>query len=63
MSNESYIEEYWQERCDDLNSALSRAFGEINDLCNALDTVNEENARLRSMLSRIQVAMSQGLEL
>ncbi len=61
--SESYVEEYWQERCDDLNSALSRAFSELRELREALDIVNEENARLRSMLSRIEVAMSQGLEL
>lgn len=59
----SATEEYWQERCDDLNTALGNAMDELRELREAFDVSQEEIARLRSMLSRIQIAMSQGLEL
>jgi regulator of replication initiation timing len=58
-----YIEEYWAEKFDDINTALSHTLGELRDLRHQLAVAEEENAQLRSMLSRIQIAMSQGLEL
>lgn len=59
----SATEEYWQERCDDLNTALGNAIEELTNLRDQLSRSREEIYRLRSMLSRIQVAMSQGTEL
>ena len=56
-------EEYWQERCDDLNTALGHSMEELGALRQSLAVAQEEIHRLRSMLSRIQVAMSQGTEL
>lgn len=56
-------EEYWQERCDDLNTALSHAIEELTNLREQLSKSRNEIYQLRSMLSRIQVAMSQGTEL
>ena len=59
----SATEEYWQERCDDLNTALGHAIEELGHLREDFAKAQEEIHRLRSMLSRIQVAMSQGTEL
>jgi archaellum component FlaC len=59
----SATEEYWQERCDDLNTALGHAIEELTNLRDQLSKSREEIYRLKSMLSRIQVAMSQGTEL
>ena len=56
-------EEYWQERCDDLNIALSHAIEELTNLREQLSKSRNEIYQLRSMLSRIQIAMSQGTEL
>lgn len=59
----STTEEYWQERCDDLNTALGNAIDELTNLREQLAKSREEIYRLKSMLSRVQVAMSQGIEL
>jgi len=59
----STAEEYWQERCDDLNTALSHSIEELTNLREQLSNARDEIYRLKSMLSRIQVAMSQGTEL
>ena len=61
---------HWQARCDEMQVALETVREERDDLRNANETLCvdwrrllEQVAQLRSVVSRIQVAMSQGQEL
>lgn len=71
MSESSAAElAHWQARCDEMQVALERVREERDDLRinnNALTIayakMTNEVTELRSMVSRIQVAMSQGQEL
>jgi predicted nuclease with TOPRIM domain len=58
-----YVDEYWAEKFDDIDTALRHTLSELRELRHQLAVAEDENARLRSMLSRIQIAMSQRLEL
>lgn len=61
---------HWQARCDEMQVALERVREERDDLrinndalTIAYAKMTNEVTELRSMVSRIQVAMSQGQEL
>ena len=61
---------HWQARCDEMQVALERVREERDDLKTNNDALTvayahlvNEIAQLRSVVSRIQVAMSQGQEL
>jgi predicted nucleic acid-binding Zn-ribbon protein len=62
--------QHWQARTDDMQVALDRvreerdkARDEITHLLMIIEHGNKEVKQLRSMIDRIQVAMSQGQEL
>ena len=61
---------HWQARCDEMQVALERVREERDDLRSNNDALTvayakiaNEVSQLRSVVSRIQVAMSQGQEL
>jgi predicted nucleic acid-binding Zn-ribbon protein len=61
---------HWQARCDEMQVALDRMREERDDLRTNNDALTiayakiaDEVTQLRSVVSRIQVAMSQGQEL
>jgi predicted nucleic acid-binding Zn-ribbon protein len=61
---------HWQSRCDEMQVALERVREERDDLQSNNDALTiayakiaNEVTQLRSVVSRIQVAMSQGQEL
>jgi hypothetical protein len=55
--------QHWQARTDDMQVALDRVRDERDELRVAHAQLMEELSLLRQMISRIQVAMSQGQEL
>ena len=55
--------QHWQARTDDMQVALDRVRDERDELRVAYAQLMEELSLLRQMVSRIQVAMSQGQEL
>jgi hypothetical protein len=55
--------QHWQARTDDMQVALDRMRDERDELRVAHAQLMEEVSLLRQMISRIQVAMSQGQEL
>ena len=55
--------QHWQARTDDMQVALDRLREERDDLKVAYELLRTEVVALRSTVSRIQVAMSQGQEL
>ena len=55
--------QHWQARTDDMQVALDRMREERDELRVAHALLMEELSLLRQMVSRIQVAMSQGQEL
>lgn len=62
--------QHWQARCDEMQVALDRVREERDEARNQallLDSTNQllmsEVKQLRSMIERVQVAMSQGQEL
>ena len=55
--------QHWQARTDDMQVALERVREERDELRAAHALLMEELSLLRQMVSRIQVAMSQGQEL
>jgi predicted nucleic acid-binding Zn-ribbon protein len=55
--------QHWQARTDDMQVALDRVREERDELRVAHAQLMEELSLLRQMISRIQVAMSQGQEL
>jgi hypothetical protein len=55
--------QHWQARTDDMQVALERVREERDELRVAHALLMEELSLLRQMISRIQVAMSQGQEL
>jgi hypothetical protein len=55
--------QHWQARTDDMQVALDRVREERDELRVAHALLMEELSLLRQMVSRIQVAMSQGQEL
>jgi predicted nuclease with TOPRIM domain len=55
--------QHWQARTDDMQVALDRVRDERDELRVANAQLMEELSLLRQMVSRIQVAMSQGQEL
>ena len=55
--------QHWQARTDDMQVALDRMREERDELRIAYALLMEELSLLRQMVSRIQVAMSQGQEL
>jgi hypothetical protein len=55
--------QHWQARTDDMQVALDRVRDERVELRVAHALLMEELSLLRQMISRIQVAMSQGQEL
>ena len=55
--------QHWQARTDDMQVALDRMRDERDELRIAHAQLMEELSLLRQMVSRIQVAMSQGQEL
>ena len=55
--------QHWQARTDDMQVALDRVRDERDELRVAYAQLMEELSLLRQMISRIQVAMSQGQEL
>ena len=55
--------QHWQARTDDMQVALERVREERDELRAAHALLMEELSLLRLMISRIQVAMSQGQEL
>jgi hypothetical protein len=55
--------QHWQARTDDMQVALDRVRDERDELRVAHALLMEELSLLRQMVSRIQVAMSQGQEL
>ena len=55
--------QHWQARTDDMQVALDRMRDERDELRVAHALLMEELSLLRQMISRIQVAMSQGQEL
>jgi hypothetical protein len=55
--------QHWQARTDDMQVALERVREERDELRVAHALLMEELLLLRQMISRIQVAMSQGQEL
>jgi hypothetical protein len=55
--------QHWQARTDDMQVALDRMREERDELRVAHALLMDELALLRQMISRIQVAMSQGQEL
>jgi predicted nucleic acid-binding Zn-ribbon protein len=55
--------QHWQARTDDMQVALERVREERDELRVAHAQLMEELSLLRQMISRIQVAMSQGQEL
>jgi hypothetical protein len=55
--------QHWQARTDDMQVALDRMRDERDELRIAHAKLMEELSLLRQMISRIQVAMSQGQEL
>jgi hypothetical protein len=71
MSESATVElAHWQARCDEMQVALERVREERDDLrinndalTIAYAKIANEVAQLRSVVSRIQVAMSQGQEL
>jgi hypothetical protein len=64
MSDSQQAEiQHWQARTDDMQVALERVREERDELRVAHALLMEELSLLRQMISRIQVAMSQGQEL
>jgi predicted nucleic acid-binding Zn-ribbon protein len=71
MSDDMRAEmQHWQARCDEMQVALERVREDRDEARNKallLETTNQmlmdEVKQLRSMIERIQVAMSQGQEL
>tara|TARA_R110000868_G_scaffold67251_1_gene199788 strand:- start:3246 stop:3440 length:195 start_codon:yes stop_codon:yes gene_type:complete len=55
--------QHWQARTDDMQVALDRLREERDALKVAYELLRNEVVALRSIVSRIQVAMSQGQEL
>ena len=55
--------QHWQARTDDMQVALDRLREERDALKIAYELLRNEVVTLRSTVSRIQVAMSQGQEL
>ena len=55
--------QHWQARTDDMQVALDRMREERDELRVAHTQLMHELSLLRQMISRIQVAMSQGQEL
>jgi hypothetical protein len=55
--------QHWQARTDDMQVALERVREERDELRITNAQLMEELSLLRQMISRIQVAMSQGQEL
>ena len=55
--------EYWQERADDFNVALSAVKDERDALRKEVGELKDEVKRYRSMVDRVMIAMSQGAEL
>jgi hypothetical protein len=55
--------QHWQARTDDMQVALDRVRDERDELRVAHAQLMQELSLLRQMISRIQVAMSQGQEL
>jgi hypothetical protein len=55
--------QHWQARTDDMQVALERVREERDELRITNAQLTEELSLLRQMISRIQVAMSQGQEL
>ncbi len=55
--------QHWQARTDDMQVALERVREERDELRVTNAQLMEELSLLRQMVSRIQVAMSQGQEL
>lgn len=62
--------QYWQARCDEMQVALDRVREERDEARNKAATFEASNQlligevkQLRSMIERVQVAMSQGQEL
>ena len=55
--------QHWQARTDEMQIALERVREERDELRVAHALLMEELSLLRQMISRIQVAMSQGQEL
>ena len=55
--------QHWQARTDDMQVALDRLREERDALKIAYELLRNEVVALRSTVSRIQVAMSQGQEL
>lgn len=55
--------QHWQARTDDMQVALDRLREERDALKVAYELLRNEVVALRSTVSRIQVAMSQGQEL
>jgi uncharacterized coiled-coil DUF342 family protein len=55
--------EYWQERADDINIALSAVRDERDALRKEVGELKDEVKRYRSMVDRVMIAMSQGAEL
>ena len=55
--------QHWQARTDDMQVALDRLREERDALKVAYELLRNEVVTLRSTVSRIQVAMSQGQEL
>jgi predicted nuclease with TOPRIM domain len=55
--------QHWQARTDDMQVALERVREERDELRVTNAQLTEELSLLRQMISRIQVAMSQGQEL
>ena len=55
--------QHWQARTDDMQVALERVREERDELRATNAQLMEELLLLRQMISRIQVAMSQGQEL
>ena len=64
MSDSLHAEiQHWQARTDDMQVALDRIREERDALKVAYELLRSEVVSLRSLVSRIQVAMSQGQEL
>ena len=71
MSESQHAElQHWQARCDEMQVALDRVREERDEARNKaalLESTNQllmsEVKQLRSMIERVQVAMSQGQEL
>ena len=64
MSDSQQAEiQHWQARTDDMQVALERVREERDELRVTNAQLMEELLLLRQMISRIQVAMSQGQEL